>query len=172
MPEALACGTPVVAMRAGSVPEVLEHGVTGFICDTEDDMVAAIGRLGELDRAACRAAAEGRFSPQAMADRYERVYARLLGQRLGAVDGTVVPHLPKEPVISPPNSSRWHAYCFKHLDDTLQPAFDAEESVVVGLSDKLAGEAEEIVGKVSAARDQEAPGETHYQRGELKEEAD
>jgi hypothetical protein len=160
----------VVALRAGSVPEVLEDGVTGFICDTEDQMVAAVGRLGELDRAACRAAAEGRFSPQAMADRYERVYARLLGQRLAAVDGTVVPHLTKEPVISPPNSSKWHAYCFNQVDDGLKTACDMEESAVVGLGDKLTGQAEEILGKLTAARDQDTPGATHHQRGELNEE--
>jgi len=48
MAEALACGTPVVALRGGSVPEVLEDGVTGFICETEDELVQAIGRIGEL----------------------------------------------------------------------------------------------------------------------------
>jgi glycosyltransferase involved in cell wall biosynthesis len=78
MPEALACGTPVLALRAGSVPEVLEDGVTGFVCDDEDGLVAAVDRLGALDRARCRAEAERRFSAAAMADRYERVYARLV----------------------------------------------------------------------------------------------
>ena len=42
---------PVIALREGSVPEVIEHGVTGFVCDTEDEMVEAIGHVGELDRA-------------------------------------------------------------------------------------------------------------------------
>jgi glycosyltransferase involved in cell wall biosynthesis len=79
MPEALACGTPVLALRHGSVPEVLEHGVTGFIADDEDGLVAAVERLDEIDRARCRAVAERRFSAAAMAERYERVYARLLG---------------------------------------------------------------------------------------------
>ena len=79
MPEALACGTPVIAMRNGSVPEVIEHGVTGFVCEDEEEMVAAVGRLGDLDRGVCRVEAEQRFSPGAMADRYERVYEELVG---------------------------------------------------------------------------------------------
>jgi glycosyltransferase involved in cell wall biosynthesis len=80
MVEALACGTPVLAFRNGSVPEVLEDGVTGFICGSEDEMVDAVGRIGEIDRARCRAEAEQRFSPVAMADGYERVYERLIQQ--------------------------------------------------------------------------------------------
>jgi glycosyltransferase involved in cell wall biosynthesis len=78
MPEALACGTPVLAFAQGSVPEVLEDGVTGFIRDTEDELVAALDRLDELERARARAEAERRFSPRAMAEAYERVYARML----------------------------------------------------------------------------------------------
>ncbi len=77
--EALACGTPVLALRRGSVPEVLADGVTDFIRDDEGGLVAAVGRLGALDRARCRAEAERRFSAAAMAARYERVYRRLLG---------------------------------------------------------------------------------------------
>lgn len=84
MPEALACGTPVIATRHGSVPEVIEDGVTGFVVDDEDGMVAAIARLGELDRRRCREEAERRFSPAAMAERYERVYQSLLTSRRAA----------------------------------------------------------------------------------------
>jgi glycosyltransferase involved in cell wall biosynthesis len=80
MPEALACGTPVLALREGSVPEVLEEGVTGFIRDDEDGLVEAVGRLGEIDRARCRAEAARRFSPAVMADSYEQVYHRLIQQ--------------------------------------------------------------------------------------------
>jgi glycosyltransferase involved in cell wall biosynthesis len=80
MVEALACGTPVVAFRNGSVPEVLEHGVTGFICDTEDEMVDAVKRIDEIDRSRCRSEAERRFSPAVMADAYERVYEQLIRQ--------------------------------------------------------------------------------------------
>jgi glycosyltransferase involved in cell wall biosynthesis len=78
MPEALACGTPVIALREGSVPEVLENGVTGFICHFEDELVRAVERIPELDRRRCRSEAERRFSPAAMADAYEEIYAQLL----------------------------------------------------------------------------------------------
>ena len=80
MPEALACGTPVLALRQGSVPEVLADGVTGFICDGEEELVAAVGRLDRLDRARCRAEAERCFSAAAMTEQHERVYARLVEQ--------------------------------------------------------------------------------------------
>ncbi len=78
MPEALACGTPVIATPCGSVPEVITDGVTGFIAAGEEGMARAIDHLHEIDRARCRAEAETRFSPAAMADGYERVYLDLL----------------------------------------------------------------------------------------------
>jgi glycosyltransferase involved in cell wall biosynthesis len=78
MPEALACGTPVLALRAGSVPEVIEHGVTGFVCSDEDALVDAVCQLSEIDRRRCRLEAERRFSPAAMTDGYEQVYDRLM----------------------------------------------------------------------------------------------
>ena len=81
MVEAMATGTPVVAYRAGSVPEVVADGVTGFICDTVHDMVEAIPRVRDLDRRACRAHVERLFSPAAMADGYERAYTTLLDAR-------------------------------------------------------------------------------------------
>jgi glycosyltransferase involved in cell wall biosynthesis len=74
MIEAMACGTPVVAFRHGSVPEVLEHGVTGFIVDNLDDAVAAAARCGQLDRRRIRARFEQRFSAERMAQDYRRVY--------------------------------------------------------------------------------------------------
>jgi glycosyltransferase involved in cell wall biosynthesis len=86
MAEALACGTPVLALRHGSVPEVIRHGVTGYICTTEDELVEAVGRIDQIDRAACRADAERRFSPAVMAAHYERVYDQLLGSRNGTAN--------------------------------------------------------------------------------------
>jgi glycosyltransferase involved in cell wall biosynthesis len=82
MAEALACGTPVLALRCGSVPEVVRDGVTGFVCDTENELVVAARRLGELDRKTCRYEAEQRFSPAAMAEAYERVYERMIGSAM------------------------------------------------------------------------------------------
>jgi glycosyltransferase involved in cell wall biosynthesis len=76
MVEAMATGTPVVAYRAGSVPEVVIDGVTGFVCDSFRAMVEAVPRVAALDRRACRLHVEWRFSAAAMVDGYERVYGR------------------------------------------------------------------------------------------------
>jgi glycosyltransferase involved in cell wall biosynthesis len=78
MAEALACGTPVIAMRCASTPEIVEPGITGFLCDSEDEMVEAVSRIGEIDRYACRKSAELRFSPQAMVNSYLATIQRLL----------------------------------------------------------------------------------------------
>ena len=77
--EAMACGTPVIAYRRGSMPELIDHGRTGFLVDSFDEAVAAIDRLGEIDRAACRRAVEQRFNADRMADEYLALYQRVLG---------------------------------------------------------------------------------------------
>jgi glycosyltransferase involved in cell wall biosynthesis len=77
--EALACGTPVIATNRGSMPELIDHGVTGFLVDSVDAAVEAIDRVGEIDRAACRAAVAARFTVDRMADRYLNLYRSLLG---------------------------------------------------------------------------------------------
>jgi glycosyltransferase involved in cell wall biosynthesis len=77
--EALACGTPVIACNRGSMPELIEDGVTGFLVDSLDAAVDAIGRIGEIDRAACRAAVSARFTVDLMADRYLALYRSILG---------------------------------------------------------------------------------------------
>ena len=77
MIEAMACGTPVVAWRCGSVPEVVEHGISGFIVDGMDEAVAAVGRLDRLDRRRVRACFDRRFSAEVMARNYLRLYWRL-----------------------------------------------------------------------------------------------
>jgi glycosyltransferase involved in cell wall biosynthesis len=77
--EALACGTPVIASNRGSMPELIDHGVTGFLVDSVNAAVDAIGRIGEIDRAACRAAVSARFTVDGMADRYLALYRSLLG---------------------------------------------------------------------------------------------
>jgi glycosyltransferase involved in cell wall biosynthesis len=78
MIEAMACGTPVIAFRSGSVPEVIDHGVSGFVVDGEAEAVRAIGHLGELDRARVRAHFEQRFTAKRMAEDYVRHYEALL----------------------------------------------------------------------------------------------
>jgi glycosyltransferase involved in cell wall biosynthesis len=75
--EALASGTPVIAYRAGALPEIVEHGVTGFIVDGAGDMAAAIGSIDAIDPAACRAAAEARFSAARMTAEYLQLYEKL-----------------------------------------------------------------------------------------------
>ena len=79
--EALACGTPVIAFRRGSVPEIIDDGRTGFIVDDVEGAVQAVGRLHEIDREACRAAFERRFSAARMAADYLHIYETLLGRR-------------------------------------------------------------------------------------------
>ena len=76
--EAMACGTPVIAYRRGSMPELIDDGVTGFLVDTFDEAVGAIERVGEIDRAACRRAVEERFTVERMADGYLELYRKLL----------------------------------------------------------------------------------------------
>lgn len=70
MIESLACGTPVIATRMGSVPEVIRHGETGFVCDTVEEMIAAVKNINQIDRRACRADVEKRFSQEAMVGEY------------------------------------------------------------------------------------------------------
>jgi glycosyltransferase involved in cell wall biosynthesis len=77
MIEATACGTPVIAYRAGSVPEVLDEGVTGFIVDGEEEAVQAVKNLARIDRRAVRARFEERFTSERMARAYVRYYQQL-----------------------------------------------------------------------------------------------
>jgi glycosyltransferase involved in cell wall biosynthesis len=77
MIEAMACGTPIIAFNRGSVPEILEHGVTGLIVEDETEAVAAIGRVGELSRTRVRESFERRFTVQRMAEDYLALYRRL-----------------------------------------------------------------------------------------------
>jgi glycosyltransferase involved in cell wall biosynthesis len=79
MIEAMACGTPVVAWRRGSVPEVVDDGVTGYVVETIEDAVSAVGRVGGLDRAVCRRVFEERFGAGRMTKDYVEVYRRLIG---------------------------------------------------------------------------------------------
>jgi glycosyltransferase involved in cell wall biosynthesis len=81
MPEAMACGTPVIAFRRGSVPEVIDPGVTGFICDDVDQAVDAVARVHQLSRETCRRVFEQRFTAGRMMHDYVTIYRRILEDR-------------------------------------------------------------------------------------------
>lgn len=78
MIEALACGTPVIAWRSGPVPEVIDEGQTGFLVESVDEAVEAVGRIADLSRQTCREAFEKRFDAACMARRYVDLYRRLV----------------------------------------------------------------------------------------------
>lgn len=80
MIEAMACGTPVIAFRRGSVPEVIDDGVTGFVVDDEAEAAAAARRLPGLDRAMVRHSFETRFSVRRMTEDYVNIYRRLVAR--------------------------------------------------------------------------------------------
>lgn len=84
MIEAMACGTPVIAFRRGSVPEVVDDGVTGFVAGDEEEAVRAIGRLGELDRNRIRETFEKRFTARRMAEDYLHYYKALMQRETSA----------------------------------------------------------------------------------------
>jgi glycosyltransferase involved in cell wall biosynthesis len=100
MIEAMACGTPVIAFGGGSVPEVVEPGLTGFIVENLDEAAAAVSRVCELQRAVVRRRFEARFSAVAMAERYLKHYA----------------------VIGPSKGSHRRPKCGLIRGDGLQPA--------------------------------------------------
>ncbi len=95
--EAMATGTPVIASRNGSTPEVVQDGVCGFVCATVKEMIEAVPRVATLDRTACRRYAERHFSPEAMATAYEAIYDRVLTARPAARHPAVQPHPLEEP---------------------------------------------------------------------------
>ena len=78
--EAMACGTPVIAYRRGSVPEIVDDGISGFIVDGIEGAVAAVGRVATLDRGGVRRCFERRFSAERMARDYLQIYREMLGQ--------------------------------------------------------------------------------------------
>jgi len=90
MIEAMACGTPVIGWRNGSVPEVVTDGVTGYVVDSIEEAVRAVERSGDLSRRACRQTFEDRFDAARMARDYVEVYRRLAHAGCERVEPTVV----------------------------------------------------------------------------------
>jgi glycosyltransferase involved in cell wall biosynthesis len=86
MIEAFACGTPVIAYECGSVPEVLQHGVTGFVVHDQQEAIAAARSLDRIDRRRCREVFERRFTADKMASRYVQVYQALIDARSATLD--------------------------------------------------------------------------------------
>ena len=78
MIEAMACGTPVIAYNRGSVAEIVDHGLTGFVVDNEASAVAAVGRVSNLSRTAVRQQFEARFTSRRMALDYLAAYNSLM----------------------------------------------------------------------------------------------
>ena len=82
MIEAMACGTPVLGAKMGSVPEIVVDGVTGFVCDSVAEAVERVPRLASIDRRACRERVESTFTVERMIDRYLAAYATAIDRRL------------------------------------------------------------------------------------------
>ena len=81
MIEAMECGTPTIAFECGSVPEVVKDGVTGFVVSSMDEAIAAVRRAGSLDRAACRAVFQERFTSERMVREYVAIYEQIARAR-------------------------------------------------------------------------------------------
>ncbi|MDX2098703.1 MAG: glycosyltransferase family 4 protein [Leptolyngbyaceae cyanobacterium bins.59] len=94
MVESMVTGTPVIAMRLGSTPEVIADGKTGFLCDTVEDCIAALDRIPTIDRRACRDHVVANFSVQRMVEGYEAVYRSLIDERIKMNGHLVGPALP------------------------------------------------------------------------------
>ena len=76
--EAMAVGTPTISFRRGSLPEIIEDGKTGFICDTIDEMIDAVGKIDKINPLDCRKRVEDVFSVSKVVDRYEQAYYSIL----------------------------------------------------------------------------------------------
>lgn len=108
MIEAMACGTPVLAFRRGSAPEIVEEGVTGCLVDSVEEAIQRFGRLLTLDRGRVRRSFEARFSAARMAKEYVAIYRRLLRDPAPT-------ELRPRPIVVPPT------YFKEHVEDKFEP---------------------------------------------------
>jgi len=92
--EALACGTPVLAYRRGSVPELIENGVTGYVCEQMDEFITAVKQLSIIDRRRCRHAFEARFTVERMVQDYLDVYEQIVTDRSTTAVSNHIPSVP------------------------------------------------------------------------------
>lgn len=77
--EAMACGTPVIAVNKGSMPELIRHGKNGFLVENTDEAIARVKNIDLLSRTACRKMVEENFSKERMAEKYKAVYRQITG---------------------------------------------------------------------------------------------
>lgn len=89
MVESMAAGTPVIALRRGSAPELIKHGETGFLCDSVDECIAALDKIDSIRRRACRSHVNQKFGTEQMVDGYEAVYREILVKQF-ATNGRLV----------------------------------------------------------------------------------
>jgi glycosyltransferase involved in cell wall biosynthesis len=87
MIESMAAGTPVIAMRMGSTPEIIVHGKTGYLCDSVEECIQSVGRLAEIDRLDCRDHAADQFGVERMVDGYEAVYRSEVTAKKASTNG-------------------------------------------------------------------------------------
>jgi len=120
MIEAMDCGTPVIAFRSGSTPEIIDDGVTGFLVDEVEAAAAAVARLAELDRAKVRARFEERFSIERVAKDYLKVYQALPGVR-NQIHRAPAPHQAQLTRLNVPISVTRPSLPVLQLQETAQP---------------------------------------------------
>jgi glycosyltransferase involved in cell wall biosynthesis len=137
MIEAMACGCPVIAFRMGSVTEIIEDGVTGFVVDTEEEAIEALRRIGSLDRGLIRRRFEERFTSTRMAQKYVEVYERVI-QQASVIRETkelarsiVVPEVEdREDVVFGASAAAHELMRIRAtLEDSLSPNFDPRPMV-------------------------------------------
>jgi len=96
MPEAMACGTPVIVFDRGAAREIVEHGETGLVVSNVDEMVAAVDQVHQIDPAYCRAYVQRRFDASVMADRYLEVYESIIRRRVATTKVGIPSNAPEE----------------------------------------------------------------------------